>query len=59
MTATEAARSFSEVLNRVNACEEVELTRSGAPFAVIGPPKTRLISATRFRELIEGHRDPT
>lgn len=52
MTATEAARSFSRVLNRVAAGEEVEVTRSGAPVAVIGPPKARAISATRFRELV-------
>ena len=52
MTATEAARSFSEVLNRVAAGEEVEVTRSGAPVAVISPPKARLISADRFRELM-------
>lgn len=52
MTATEAARSFSEVLNRVAAGEEVEVTRAGAPVATITPPKTRLLSAERFRELI-------
>ena len=52
LTATEAARSFSDVLNRVSAGEEVEVTRSGAPIAIIGPPTTRLISAERFRELI-------
>jgi prevent-host-death family protein len=52
MTATEAARSFSDVLNRVAAGEEVEVTRSGAPVAVIAPPRARLISASRFRELI-------
>lgn len=52
LTATEAARSFSEVLNRVTAGEEVEVTRSGAPVAVIGPATARLISAERFRELI-------
>jgi prevent-host-death family protein len=53
MTATEAARSFSEVLNRVASGEEVEVTRSGAAVAVIAPPKARLLSAERFRELIE------
>lgn len=53
MTATEAARSFSDVLNRVAAGEEVEVTRSGAPVAVVGPPKARLLSAARFRELID------
>jgi prevent-host-death family protein len=52
MTATDAARSFSDVLNRVAAGEEIEVTRSGAPVAVIAPPKARLVSAARFRELI-------
>jgi antitoxin (DNA-binding transcriptional repressor) of toxin-antitoxin stability system len=52
MTATEAARSFSDVLNRVAAGDEVEVTRSGAPVAIIGPPTARLVSAERFRELI-------
>jgi antitoxin (DNA-binding transcriptional repressor) of toxin-antitoxin stability system len=54
MTATEAARSFSDVLNRVASGEEIEVTRSGAPVATIGPPKVRLMSAERFRELIAG-----
>ncbi|MBA2566361.1 MAG: type II toxin-antitoxin system prevent-host-death family antitoxin [Thermoleophilaceae bacterium] len=52
MTATQAARSFSDVLNRVAAGDEVEVTRSGAPVAVIAPPKARLVSAERFRELM-------
>jgi antitoxin (DNA-binding transcriptional repressor) of toxin-antitoxin stability system len=52
ITATEAARSFSDILNRVAAGEEVEITRNGAPVAVIGPPRGRLISAERFRELV-------
>jgi prevent-host-death family protein len=52
MTATEAARSFSDVLNRVAAGEEVEVTRAGAPVATIAPVKARLLSAERFRELI-------
>ncbi len=52
MTATEAARSFSDVLNRVASGEVVEVTRSGAPVAVIGPPRARLISAERFQALI-------
>jgi prevent-host-death family protein len=54
MTATEAARSFSDLLNRVAAGEEVEVTRSGAAVAVIGPPQARLMTAERFRELIAG-----
>ena len=52
MTATEAARSFSDVLNRVAAGEEVEVTRNGAPVAMITPPKARRVTAERFRELI-------
>ena len=56
MTATEAARNFSEVLNRVAAGEEFELTRSGAPVATIGRPKAQLVSAERFREVIAGAR---
>jgi antitoxin (DNA-binding transcriptional repressor) of toxin-antitoxin stability system len=52
MTATEMARSFSDVLNRVAAGEEIEVTRSGAPVATIGPPKARLLSAKRFHDLI-------
>ncbi|HEX3873876.1 MAG TPA: type II toxin-antitoxin system prevent-host-death family antitoxin [Solirubrobacteraceae bacterium] len=52
MSATEAARSFSDVLNRVASGEEVEVTRSGAPVAVITPPRAHLLSAQRFRDLI-------
>jgi prevent-host-death family protein len=52
MTATEAARSFSDVLNRVAAGEEVEVLRNGAPVAVIVPARGMLVSAERFRELI-------
>jgi prevent-host-death family protein len=52
MTATDAARSFSELLNRVADGEEIEVNRSGAAVAVISPPKSRLISAERFRDLI-------
>jgi prevent-host-death family protein len=40
------------VLNRVATGEEVEVTRSGAPVAVIGPPRARTLSAQRFRALI-------
>jgi prevent-host-death family protein len=53
MTATDAARGFSEVLNRAAKGEEIEVTRSGAAVAVIPPPRSRFIPAERFRELIE------
>ena len=52
MTASEAARTFSDVLSRVASGEVVEVTCGGAPVAVIGPPRTRLISAEGFRALI-------
>ncbi len=52
MTATDAARSFSDLLNRVASGEEIEVTRSGAAVALISPPRSQVISAERFRELI-------
>ena len=53
MTATEVARSFSAVLNRVLAGEEIEIVRNGATVARLTPPeRARLLSAERFRELI-------
>ena len=54
ITATEAARSFSDLLNRIATGEEVEITRNGATVAVISPPRTRFLSAERFRALIAG-----
>jgi prevent-host-death family protein len=52
LTATEAARNFSELLNRVAAGEEVEIVRNGATVALLGPPKRRLLSADAFQELM-------
>lgn len=52
LTATEVARSFSDVLNRIAQGEEIEVTRAGAPVAVITTPRVRLVSAARFRELL-------
>jgi prevent-host-death family protein len=53
LSATEVARRFSEILNRVAAGEEIEVTRAGASVAVIAPPKVRLLGAARFRELLD------
>jgi len=54
MTATEVSRSFSAVLNRVAAGEEVEITRNGAPVAVLAPPRRpRFLSPDELRELME------
>ena len=52
LTATEAARNFSEVLNRVGAGEEIEIVRNGAPVAVLAPPRVRLLPASRLRVLL-------
>lgn len=52
ITATEAARGFSEMLNRVAAGEEFEITRNGAPVAIVEPPTVPFLSAERFRDLI-------
>jgi prevent-host-death family protein len=55
MTATEAARSFSDVLNRVSAGDEIEITRNGATVAVIAPPprKKKFVPPEEFRALME------
>jgi len=52
LTATQAARNFSDVLNRVAAGEEIELTRNGLTVAVIAPPPIPLVSAERFEEIM-------
>lgn len=52
MTATEAARMFSQLLNRVSAGEEIRVVRNGAEVAVITPPSVQAVSAARFREVI-------
>jgi prevent-host-death family protein len=52
MTATEAARNFSEVLNRVGSGDEIEITRSGAPVAVISRPAIRMQPPERLAELL-------
>ena len=52
LTATEAARNFSDVLNRVAAGEEIEIVRNGATVALLGPPKRRLLSSDAFRALM-------
>jgi antitoxin (DNA-binding transcriptional repressor) of toxin-antitoxin stability system len=40
------------VLNRVAAGEEIEILRNGAPIAVLSPPRTRLLPASRLRDLL-------
>ena len=58
ITATEAARSFSDVLNRVAAGEDLEIVRNDALVAVIGPPRARFLTRDRFRELLASAPSP-
>jgi prevent-host-death family protein len=52
MTATEASRNFSTVLTRVQAGEEIEVTRNGATVAVIAPyVPTRGVTAAELKAL--------
>lgn len=52
LTATEVARNFSDVLNRIARGEEISITRNGATVAVLGPPRATFVSADRFRDLM-------
>jgi prevent-host-death family protein len=53
LSATHTARAFSDVLNRVAAGEEIEITRNGAIVAVLSPPKRRFLSGVQWRDLME------
>jgi antitoxin (DNA-binding transcriptional repressor) of toxin-antitoxin stability system len=54
MSATEVARSFSRVVSRVGAGEEVEIVRNGVPIAELRPVQApRGISADRWDELMD------
>jgi prevent-host-death family protein len=53
LTASNASRNFADVLTRAAAGEEFEVTRGGRPVASIGPPRIRLTSAERFREIMQ------
>lgn len=54
LTATEVARSFSRIINRVGAGEEIEIVRNGAPIAELRPARARpTVTAAQWRELVE------
>lgn len=54
LTATEVARRFSQVINRVGAGEEVEVVRNGVAVAQLRPVRgPRVISAARWREMMD------
>jgi prevent-host-death family protein len=52
LTATEVARRFSDVLNRVAKGEEIQITRNGAEIAVLTPPRIRLLPGQRLGEIL-------
>lgn len=53
LTATEVAREFSAVVNRVGAGEEIEVVRNGVPVVEMRPASSgRLISAAHWDELM-------
>jgi antitoxin (DNA-binding transcriptional repressor) of toxin-antitoxin stability system len=53
MSATEVARNFSSVINRVGAGEEIEIVRNGAAVAELRAPSApRGLSSAEWRALI-------
>jgi len=59
LSATEVAREFSAVVNRISSGEEIEVVRNGVPVAEMRPPVTpRLISAARWDELMRSIPSP-
>jgi len=53
MSATEVARNFSAVVNRVIAGEEIEVIRNGTPVAELRrPSRPRGITGREFKELM-------
>lgn len=54
LSATEVARSFSSIVSRVGAGEEIEVVRNGVPVVEMRPATAgRAMSAERWREMIE------
>jgi len=59
LSATQVAREFSAVVNRVDAGEEIEVVRNGAPVVEMRPATSgRLISASRWDELVRSLPSP-
>jgi antitoxin (DNA-binding transcriptional repressor) of toxin-antitoxin stability system len=54
LSATEVARNFSAVMNRVSAGEEIEIVRNGTPIVEMRPPsRPRGISGPVWQRLVE------
>lgn len=59
LSAIQVAREFSAVVNRVDAGEEIEVVRNGAPVVEMRPAtSSRLISAARWDELMRSIPSP-
>jgi antitoxin (DNA-binding transcriptional repressor) of toxin-antitoxin stability system len=55
MTATEVSRHFSNVINRVDSGEEIEIVRNGRAIAELRRPSQPIgISGGALKELIDG-----
>ena len=52
LTATDVARSFSAVMNRVGAGEEIEIVRNGVAVAELRPAAPAAVAAERWRALM-------
>lgn len=53
LTATEVARSFSAIVNRVGGGEEIEVVRNGVPVVEMRPARTgAAVSADRWRDML-------
>jgi prevent-host-death family protein len=54
MSATDVARNFSAVVNRVIAGEEIEVTRNGTPVVELRPPSgPRRLKGHAWRKFVE------
>jgi antitoxin (DNA-binding transcriptional repressor) of toxin-antitoxin stability system len=59
LTATEVAREFSAVVNRIDAGEEIEVLRNGVPVVQMRPAGSGyLVPAGRWRELMASAPSP-
>lgn len=59
LSATEVAREFSAVVNRIGAGEEIDVVRNGVPVVEMRPVGPgRLVSAARWRELMDSAPTP-
>lgn len=59
LSATEVAREFSAVVNRIGAGEEIEVVRNGVPVVQMRPASSgHLVSAARWRGLMDSAPSP-